>query len=457
MELIEKYNILNQKLEGLISDFKFEASSNLRLERIKKLLELLGNPQDKLTIIHVGGTSGKGSSSTFIASLLQAQGYKTGLFLSPYLQILNETWKINHSPAKTTELLEIYKQIEPIFPEVATQTGLGLPSYFEVKLALGLMLFKWHQVDVAIIEVGLGGKLDATNVLNSMISVLVSIGLDHTEILGDTIELIAADKVEIIKPHTTTICGFSQDTTVAIARAKAKAVKTNLLLLNRDFSYFYQQDKLSIATPTHCYQDLSLSLRGQFQAHNAACAVMVYETFMKMNQAKPKADIVKTGLQKAFISGRMEQIQSEPIVLLDGAHNPDKLSSFFTHLKQMDKDIILVFALKIGKELNKDIFPLIRQLQAKQIIITQFLDKGIWQAIPAQELKQLLIKNNALLNPEMLTVVDKPIAAIKYALNQADTNDVIAVTGSLFLVGDCREFWHSRETLLEFAENECVN
>ncbi|MCV6636460.1 folylpolyglutamate synthase/dihydrofolate synthase family protein [Candidatus Albibeggiatoa sp. nov. NOAA] len=452
MDVIEQYNQLNQKLENLVSDFKFIADVNLRLERISKLLELLGNPQDALSVIHVGGTSGKGSTSTFIDSLLQAQGYKTGLFLSPYLQILNETWKINSYPAKTSELLEIYNQIEPTFSAVAEQTDFGLPSFFEVKLAIALMLFKQHQVDVAIVEVGLGGKLDATNVLNSMISVLVSVGLDHTEILGDTVELIAADKVEIIKPHTTAICGFTQDSTRAIARTKANNVETELLLLDQDFSYNYEQNQFSIMTPSNAYQDLTLALQGQFQAHNAACAVMVYETFLKMQQKQPQADVVKTGLQRAFIAGRMEQIQSEPVVFLDGAHNPDKLGSFFARLKQMGQAITLVFALKMGKELNTDIFPLIRDLQAKQIIVTTFLDKGIWQAIPAQELKQLLIENG--INSDEITMIEKPTAAIEHALNQANKDDVIAITGSLFLVGDCREYWYPKTKLLEDVESE---
>lgn len=453
MQLTEKYNELNKKLESLIGETKFIAQENLKLERIKVLLELLGNPQDSLSIIHVGGTSGKGSTSTFIASLLQAHGYKTGLFLSPYLQILNETWKINHCPAKTTELLNIYQQIEPHFIDVAKQTDAGLPSFFEVKLALGLMLFKQHQVDVAIIEVGLGGKLDATNVLDSMISVLVSVGLDHTDILGNTVELIAADKVEIIKPNTTTICGFTQPSTIAIAQNKAKTVATNLLLLNRDFSYCYEKNQFSITTPTNHYQHLSLSLSGQCQAHNASCAVMAYEIFLQLNQQQIKIDTIQTGLQQAFIAGRMEQIQTEPMVLLDGAHNPDKLYSFFNYLQQIDKEIILILALKMGKELNHDIFPIIRALQAKQIIATQFLDKGIWQAIPAQRLKQLLIQYEV--NTPTIIEIAQPIAAIEYALTQAGKNDLIAVTGSLFLVGDCREFWYPKTMLLEKIEMEC--
>ncbi len=448
-----EYQLLNKKLESLIDKVKFTAKNNLKLERIKTLLELLDNPQDSLSIIHVGGTSGKGSTATFIASLLQTQGYKTGLFLSPYLQILNETWQINQCPAKTSELLTIFDTIEPLFSQVAARTGFGLPSYFEIKFALAILLFKRHQVDVAVIEVGLGGRLDTTNVVNAMISVLVSVGLDHTEILGDTVELIATDKVEIIKPYSTVICGFTQDSTIAIAQAKATSVKANLLLLNQDFSYYYQNNQLSITTPSHNYQHLSITLQGQFQAHNAACAVLAYEVFLQQNQLEANVNVVRLGLQNAYIAGRMEQVQSNPTVFLDGAHNPDKLNLFFNSLRQLNQRIILILALKMGKELNTDIFALIKQLQAKHIVVTQFEDKAIWQAIPAIKLQQLLIQNDV--NPQIITIINKPFAAIEYALSQADVNDVIAITGSLFLVGDCRDFWYPKAQLLAYVENDC--
>jgi dihydrofolate synthase / folylpolyglutamate synthase len=451
--LLEQYNQLERKLESLIGEFKFSADINLKLERIECLLELLGNPQDSFSVIHIGGTSGKGSTSSYISAILENDGYKTGLFLSPYLQVLNEVCVICGYPAKTRELLDIYSEIEPMFVEVANKTKFGRPSYFEVKLALSLMLFKRKNIDVAIIEVGLGGTLDASNVLGTDVSVLVSVGLDHTEILGDTIEEIACDKVGIIKDNGIVVCGFTQESTRRIAFKKAVEKKAKILFIDKDFRYSYCNGKISIKTEGFCNHDIALSMQGEHQAHNASCAVTAYGQFVKEKNKKFSHNAVINGLAQAQIPGRGEIVQKKPTVILDGAHNPDKLNSFFKRLGELSSNPIMVVAIKKGRNVNSEIFPLFGEVGAKKIIATSFYDKGIWESLPSEELAAK-IKERCAESIDILSVAD-PLEAIKYALSLATIDDVIAVTGSLFLVGDIREYWHPKETILQLIENEC--
>lgn len=450
MCVLPLYNELVTKLESLIGEFKFSADINLKLERIECLLELLGNPQDSFSVIHVGGTSGKGSTSSYISSILQNDAYKTGVFLSPYLQVLNEVCLINGSPAKTKDLLDAYDEIEPFFAEVANKTRFGKPSFFEVKLALSLMLYKRHNVDVAIIEVGLGGSLDASNTLDTDVSVLVSIGLDHTEILGDTIEKIASDKTGIIKKNGVVICGFIQDSARRIAQEKATEEEAKILFINKDYKYTYCNGKAAIQTEDFYSQNLNLSLKGEHQAHNAACAVAAYGEFTKKHKKRFSKEAVIQGLSQAVIHGRSEIVQDAPVVILDGAHNPDKLNAFFNRLAELTTSPILIIALKKGRNVNSEIYSLFEKTNAKEIIVTTFSDKGIWESLPSDQLMRDIQKNsNSTLE---ISSIPDPMDAILYALKIANADDVIAVTGSLFLVGDIREHWYSTKKILEHIE-----
>jgi len=453
MDLLEKYNELEKKLEYLIGDLKFSADINLKLERIECLLELLGNPQNSFKVIHVGGTSGKGSTSSYIANILENDGYKTGMFLSPYLQVLNEVCVISNCPVKIGELLNMYHQIEPMFVEVEKNTTFGQPSYFEVKLALALMLFKHKNIDIAVIEVGLGGTLDATNILNTDVSVLVSVGLDHTEILGDTVEKIASDKVGIIKENGSVVCGFTQNSTRKIALKKAVEKRAKILLIDKEFSYTYSNGKTSIKTEDFCQHNIELSITGEHQAHNASCAIAAYAEFVKKQKSKFSTSAVINGLKQAKISGRSEIIQTKPTVILDGAHNPDKLHAFFKRLAELSQNPIVVFALKKGREVNNEIFPMLGKIAAKKIIVTSFYNKGIWESLPSSEL--LTQVQEACGNSVNILSIEDPLQAIEYAIKDASINDVIAVTGSLFLVGNIRERWHSKEKILQIFEKNC--
>ncbi|KPA12782.1 folylpolyglutamate synthase [Candidatus Magnetomorum sp. HK-1] len=448
-ELQRSYNSLLNKLESLIGEIKFSAEINLRLERISHLLDLIGNPHCNYPSVHVGGTSGKGSTSTMISHILTNSGYKTGLHLSPHLQILNERHQINNRVTKTTSLIDLFSIIEPLIEKVANKNPFGKPSYFEVQVALAFYLFFRESVDVAVVEVGLGGTLDATNVLNSNVAVITSIGLDHTDILGETIEEITSDKSGIIKNNQFVISGAKQKNARQIISERCQNQKNcGLWQLGKDFKYkIYDNGKFDLYMPTKTYPNLELPIKGKFQIENAACAVAAVENLMDFNVSYEN---VCEGLLNFNFPGRMEIIQHNPIVILDGSHNPDKMKATSQIISDdyANKRIIAVLSLKSDKSAT-DILPYVIN-KAELVILTSFYVKGLWEPMNPESLAEL-IKD---ISPNIgIYIIKDPLEAIKQALHDAKSDDLIWVTGSLYLVGDIREYWYPSKRLILKAED----
>lgn len=447
--IFDLYQGLERDIAQLIRPNPFSDTINLRLERIAHLLDLLGNPHHAYPSIHVGGTSGKGSTSAMIASILTEAGYKTGLHMSPHLQIFNERHQINNIVAPTSYLAELYAEVKPAIARVAAENPFGPPSYFEAHVALTFLLFQRQAVDVAVVEVGLGGRLDATNVLNAAVSVLTNVGLDHTAILGDSIEKIAWDKAGIIKPGQTVISGFWQETVREIVSQCCQEKDAKLLEIDHNFGYALNGGTFNLSMPLHAYSDLSLGLKGDFQVINAACAVAAV-------QALPGFDVpesaIRTGLLKASIPGRVEVVQQTPLVVLDGAHNPEKMAAARQAIDKLygDRRRITVLGLKSDKA-APDVLPYVLT-GTDRLIVTQFqLDKTMWKPMNASALAQL----SADLAPELpVEVVPDPMQAFERARTLATADDLIWITGSFYLVGNIREFWHPSPDLVAQAEKE---
>lgn len=227
-EELAAYGELMDLLNSTIPGFKWSADQNLRLERIEALLRALGCPQKGLRAVHVGGTSGKGTVATMTAAILFHHNLRVGLHVSPFVSVLTETWQINGQYARPTTVLDVVRDVVRAGFEATRETPFGRPSYFEHKVATAFELFARQNVDIAVVEVGLGGALDATNVLGPGVKILTNVGLDHTEILGDTVEAIARDKVQIFKPDSTIISGVDQDSVRSIARTAAERVGSSV-------------------------------------------------------------------------------------------------------------------------------------------------------------------------------------------------------------------------------------
>lgn len=443
----QQYLWLEDELTSLIGPVRFSAEINLRLERISHLLGLLGDPHQRFRSVHVGGTSGKGSTATMIAAMLTAGGHRVGLHTSPHLQVLNERHQINGRMIATTQLVALWQTMKPAIAEMRRTFEFGAPSYFEAQFALSCLWFAAEQVDTAVVEVGLGGLLDATNVLPADVAVLTNVGLDHTEILGDTVEKIAQDKSGIIKTGQQVVSGCTQASVQAIVAEKAAGVGANLWQLGRDFAQPQRStgDEWRFALPDGSVLNAELGLPGPFQAQNAAvalAAITAVEAKMGLSVA-PEAR--QAGLKAAQLAGRVEQIQSAPTVILDGAHNPDKVRAVAGVMaeRRTAGRVITVLAIKQGKAAD-EMLPAVVAL-SDELVVTRFLDKGLWRAMPPEA----LAAEAQAINPALkMTLEPNPLAALQLALAQATAEDVVWVTGSLYLVGDVRSYWHAPADIL---------
>ncbi len=297
------------------------------LDTTRALLAELGNPEANLKIVHVAGTNGKGSVSTLVASVLACSGLKTGLYTSPHLVRLNERFKINGVDIEDKELEPLLEEIEDAALRVE-KCGGGVPTFFECMTALGVLWFVRSGVHIAVAEVGMGGRLDATNVLSPLVSVVTRIGLDHQEYLGDTIALIAAEKAGIIKPGVPVVCAAMPEEALAVVAAKAAAVGTYVVkswerVTVGRISGNLRGQKVSIESSYDDYGTVNLKLAASYQLENVATAVATIEVLQQVLSVDFGRKTLVKGLSSAEWMGRFQCIGEQPDVVLDGAHNPD--------------------------------------------------------------------------------------------------------------------------------------
>lgn len=447
---IKTYSDAQKYLESLIPNAQNKRNANMRLERIEHLLKLIGNPHHTFKSVHVGGTSGKGSTAYLISSILTQAGYKTGLHISPHLEKINERMQINNIPINDTEFITLTQWIQPYVYEVEETNPYGAPSYFEVLVAISFEYFKRKKVDIAIIEVGLGGTLDATNVINPLVAVITNVDLDHTEILGNTIEKIAADKAGIIKNNIDVVTAVKQPTIFEIIKNRCQEKKAtvtsvgdaDLRPLHWDTIYYKIQSStirgsiFTIKTPEKQYSDLHLSLLGRHQVVNAACAVAAVELLSQYGFIIKEQDI-RHALSQAFFAGRMEIVKKSRMIILDGAHNPAKMNALVETMKELFHQKIIVV---VGFKQKKDIEGMISALLTitSRFIITSFstmTDTGKNLSKDPLEIAHIVKKYNSSL--PCIKIPHAPVA-LEYIIKQSAPDDIILITGSLYLVGEIR-------------------
>ena len=308
-----------------------------RLDRMELLLKELGDPQLAFPTIHVGGTSGKGSTATMIASALTASGLKCGLHTKPHLSSMTERMRINHRVIYEDRFAVLLSLIRPVLDEMAL-TDLR-PTYFETLLALALVHFAEEKVDVAVIEVGLGGRLDGTNLIAPAVSVITNVGLDHQDVLGDTVELIAADKAGIAKrgvPLISDANGGARTVIETICReVEAPFISVADTVRIQSLSETAQGQHFTIATPNADY-DIGTHVVGTFQQRNAATAIVALEHLP--SGLRPGKTDIEDGFTNLVLAGRMEVLIAHPSVIFDVAHNPDIIRSLVQSLLQLFPD-----------------------------------------------------------------------------------------------------------------------
>jgi dihydrofolate synthase/folylpolyglutamate synthase len=406
----------------------------LRLDRMQAFLRELGDPHLRYPTIHVGGTSGKGSTSTMIATALTASGKKTGLHTKPHLSSMTERARIDGTAVSEDGFAELLGEMMPAIEATAHEHG--RPSYYETLLALAFVFFARREVDVAVIEVGLGGRLDGTNLVHPEVSIITNVGLDHTEVLGNTVEAIAADKAGIAKPGVPLVSFASGGARAVIEEACARAgapffgVPEHATIRTRPSEPYGQS--FAVTTERGDYE-LSLPILGGFQQLNAATSIVALERLGP--ELRPAIADVERGFAQLVIPGRMEFFPGHPSVIFDIAHNPDKAASLAGALRETFPDRRFVFVVGIGE--SKDAPNVLEPFFGlpASFVFTQFETPGRTSARPQR------LANIAERAGFGARTIGDPVDALAIARRSADGAHVVVVTGSTFVTGLLREWW----------------
>jgi dihydrofolate synthase/folylpolyglutamate synthase len=426
-----------------------------KLSRMRQLLDRLDNPQDRLPVVHVAGTKGKGSTAAMVAAVVSEAGYRTGLFTSPHLDQVEQRIAVDNRPCSSAEFVDLVETLMPIVAQMDRQSGAagseeGGPTYFEITTALALLHFVRSEVDVAVLEVGLGGRLDSTNVCRPKVSIITSISLDHTQQLGDTLEKIAAEKAGIIKPRVPVISGVAQPGPREVIRATCRRRGARLRELGVDFDFRYRPpqhmesqavgarfDYESLrpqsapeAGPTR-YQDLDLPLLGRHQAANAAVALAALEELARSGWKLPEA-AVRRGLAGLCWPARIEVLARRPAVVVDSAHN---LASIEALLEVLEESFVAKTRRAIfATTLDKDIRGMLGRLLSvfDEVVFTRYRDNP--RAVPTEQLRALARE----LTGTDHRAYEEPDDAWRRVRDSAGADDLICVTGSFFIAAQVR-------------------
>ena len=411
----------------------------LGLKNINYLLYLLGGPHKKLKIIHVAGTNGKGSTCSSISSILQSDGYKVGLYTSPHLVDFTERIKIDHKPIDRKKVSELLERIKPYIEKVANTPSYNHPTFFEVITSMAFLYFFEEQVDFLVLEVGLGGRLDATNVCEPLISVITHIDYDHMDKLGNSLKEIAREKGGIIKPEGIVISSDQYEE--AYNEIKKIAEEKNSLIYSVGREIIYKIVKSDIKGVIfdlkgiyHEYKNLHTPLLGRHQAENSATAITAIEA-LKIRGVNIAEKAIRVGLEKVKWTGRLEIIQNNPTLVLDGAHNPNGVKVMRDALKEIFsyRRLILVLAIFADKDYKKMIQIIVPN--ADLIIATKTKNpRATPPRIIAKEAAQYIDQNK-------IIVTENIPQAINCALSNSKEDDLICMTGSLYTVGEAKRYF----------------
>jgi dihydrofolate synthase/folylpolyglutamate synthase len=384
------------------------------LERIRALLERVGNPHQHFPVVLVGGTNGKGSVVEFTATILREAGYRTGIYTSPHLYRYNERIRINGVEISDEDLLRLLRDVEPHIEALAQDARFGHPTQFEVLTLIGLLYFAQQNVDAAVLEVGLGGKWDATNITEPVVSVVVTVGLDHVDRLGKTVEDIARDKVRIARENKPFITAETKLGVLAVFRASCNEIGAELVTIS--------QPRLDLPP---------LKMLGDFQRVNATLSWRVAE-LLNQQGFRISEDAIRQGLSKTQLAGRFEILRTQPTVLLDGAVNPEAARALARNLKAQfgGRRMVLVFGLsadKLTDDLKEDMLAVLAPL-ADVVIATQANNP---RATSAEGIATLARRHH-----QDVRVVVPVMDAVQLAMQLAQPDNVICVTGSFYVIAE---------------------
>ena len=421
-----------EAVQFIHSTYKF--GSKLGLKNITKLTELLGNPQNSYKIIHVAGTNGKGSTSNMIHDVLMSSGYKIGLFISPFLEEFSERIQVNKKHIEKESLAAITTLVKDKI-EIMVEEGYNHPTEFEVVTAIGFKYFQEQNIDFLVLEVGLGGRFDATNVVNNtLVSVITSISYDHTEYLGDTLEKIAFEKAGIIKENSNVVTYPQKNTIINTIKEVAKIKNANVYEVDENNIQKIRGNLTGqwfkyLKTDVFNLPEVKINFLGEHQLYNALTALRTLEIIKKEGYNITEESILE-GLKSCRFAGRFEIMRENPIIVLDGGHNINGIEYFSKAVKENFKDNKIILFLGMLKDKNpEDVLPYILPL-CKEIYT---LTPNNPRALKSYELADL-IKKHSDIKVTSLNSYNEIIPV----LNAIDKNEYVAFVGSLYMIGDVR-------------------
>ncbi|MBS4022965.1 MAG: bifunctional folylpolyglutamate synthase/dihydrofolate synthase [Dethiobacter sp.] len=421
----------HEALNWIHSLYRF--GSNQGLERIERILAELGNPHLRLHTVHIAGTNGKGSTAVMLAAMLEAQGFRTGLYTSPYLESFNNRMAINGRDINESELVRQVELLRPLTEKVG-RGGLGDPTEFEVVTALAFNYFAGQDPDWVIVEVGLGGRLDATNVLSPKVCVITNIGLEHTQVLGDTVAKIAGEKAGIIKQGVPVVTAAEKPEALAVISEIAARRNAPLTVIDRDIAYSYGAASLdgqsfSYKSQNRSLENLKIGLLGRHQVKNAVTALAAREL---MPGIPFHESAVRLGLSSARWPGRLEVFSREPLVIVDGAHNADGIIALREALRELlgQRRLHLVLGI-LGDKAVEEIIGLIAPLATASLVITK--PDNPRAADPYRVAEFATRHTNAAID-----IIPGVADAVTLTVGKAAANDAVCISGSLYTISEAR-------------------
>ena len=389
------------------------------LERIKKALGEIGNPHLNFNSILISGSNGKGSTAAFLESILREHSLKTGLFTSPHIIDENERWQINRKNITDEKLEDYISQLKPIIKKYDL-------TYFEASTLIAFKYFSDEKIDVAVLEVGLGGRWDATNVVYPEVSIITNVSLDHTDLLGDTLDKIAYEKLGISRKDRPLVIG--QDQIEIISQAVMKGVR-EIYHYPIGFTYQIKNNKMSYSFKNYKIEDIKPSLLGKRQFLNCAAAITGFLLFVERNRIKTDEKKIKDAVSTTFLPARMQILSDDPLIVLDGAHNEDAVIKTFKEIEELfpSRKIITIYGGMKDKDWKKILG--IITYRSKEVICTQ---------IPVS---RSLKKSDF---PPELKFCENVKQAIDTAKSIYTSNSLILIIGSLYLSGEVLKIFENR-------------
>jgi dihydrofolate synthase / folylpolyglutamate synthase len=414
------------------------------LDNITRLLYALGNPHRSFRSVHVAGTNGKGSTSCMIESILRTSGCRTGLFTSPHLVSFTERIRVDGLEISEEDVVLLAEEVRGAAGKIRDFS----PTFFEVVTAMAFLYFRQSEVEWAVIEVGLGGRLDATNVILPEVTVLTAIGLDHREFLGNTLREVAAEKAGVIKPGVPVVAAPQAPEVIAVIEARSSEKGSSLFRCGREFApAAVREDSHGLSFSYRGereYDDLHLPLAGEHQAINAALAVKTEEILT--GKYPGMTCRVREGLEAVRWPGRIEVVKENPLIIIDGAHNPDAAAALSMHLEKMLSRGFRRVILIVGIMGDKDIDGILRRLlPVATVVISTSASYSRAASAEILSARAASLGYTSVLSTGVADAIRK--AAALYA-----PGDVIVVTGSFYTIGEAKEILGNKGVLSRLRE-----